>query len=179
MAETNVKSSSSSTTSAEKGRISEVERTDLNEKQQSGLYNAHIDVSGVDEKKLLRKLDWWLVPWLSFLYLLSFLDRTSIGNAKVCPYCGQSVNIALTKAQLYGLEKDLGINDTQYNIALTIFFFSYSIFEVSTYQSRRRCKLIGSLQVPSNIFLKRLRPSIWLSLLMLLWGVMMVRLETL
>lgn len=56
------------------------------------------------------------------------------------------------------MEKDLGINDTQYNIALTIFFFSYSIFEV-----------------PSNVFLKRLRPSIWLSLLMLLWGVMMVR----
>lgn len=32
------------------------------------------------------------------------------------------------------------------------------------------------LQVPSNIFLKRLRPSIWLSLLMFLWGIMMVRL---
>lgn len=47
------------------------------------VYNAHIDVSGVDEKKLLRKLDWWLVPWLSFLYLLSFLDRTSVGNARV------------------------------------------------------------------------------------------------
>ena len=32
--------------------------------------------------------------------------------------------------QLYGLETDLHINDNQYNIALTIFFFSYSIFEV-------------------------------------------------
>lgn len=47
------------------------------------VYNAHIDVSGVDERKLLRKMDLYLVPWLSFLYLLSFLDRTSIGNAKV------------------------------------------------------------------------------------------------
>ena len=36
--------------------------------------------------KLLRKLDLWLVPWLSFLYLLSFLDRTSIGNAKVSKF---------------------------------------------------------------------------------------------
>lgn len=98
-----------------------------------------IDTSGIDEKKLLRKLDWALVPWLSLLYLLSFLDRTSIGNAK-----------------LYSLEKDLHMTDTQYNIALTVFFFSYAIFEV-----------------PSNVFLKRLRPSIWLSLLMLLWGVMM------
>jgi hypothetical protein len=47
------------------------------------LYNEHIDVSGVDERKLIRKLDLALIPWLSFLYLLSFLDRTSIGNAKV------------------------------------------------------------------------------------------------
>jgi hypothetical protein len=29
--------------------------------------------------------------------------------------------------------------------------------------------------VPSNIFLKRLRPSLWLSGLMLLWGIIMVR----
>lgn len=77
--------------------------------------------------------------------------------------------------QLYGLEDDLEISDNQYLLSLTvsisqysftflyepvapqIFFFSYSIFEV-----------------PSNVFLKRLRPSIWLSGLMLFWGVMMV-----
>ena len=35
------------------------------------------------EKKLLWKLDWRLIPWLSLLYLLSFLDRTNIGNAKI------------------------------------------------------------------------------------------------
>ncbi|KAF8575199.1 MFS general substrate transporter [Ramaria rubella] len=103
-------------------------------------HDSGLDLSGIDEKRLLRKLDWALVPWaISLLYLLSFLDRTSIGNAR-----------------LYNLEKDLHISDNQYNIALTVFFFSYAIFEV-----------------PSNVFLKRLRPSIWLSLLMLLWGIMM------
>ncbi|KAI0687390.1 MFS general substrate transporter [Cytidiella melzeri] len=134
-------STSSRSGSLEKGRVEQVDTaTDADEKRlRSQLYNPNVDTSSVDEKKLMRKLDWWLIPWLSFLYLLSFLDRTSIGNAK-----------------LYGLEKDLGISDTQYNIALTIFFFSYAIFEV-----------------PSNVFLKRLRPSVWLSLLMLLWGVMM------
>ncbi|KIJ54472.1 hypothetical protein M422DRAFT_200255 [Sphaerobolus stellatus SS14] len=82
-------------------------------------------------------MDWALLPWvrMSFLYLLSFLDRSAIGNAR-----------------LYHLETDLHINDTQYNLALTIFFFSY---------------------VPSNIFLKRLRPSIWFSFLVLMWGIMM------
>jgi len=37
----------------------------------------------VDEGALLRKMDLQFIPWLSFLYFLSFLDRTSIGNAKV------------------------------------------------------------------------------------------------
>ena len=77
--EQELRSSSSSTTgSDEKGRISGVDG-----KVHAEVYNAHVDTSGIDEAKLMRKLDWWLVPWLSFLYLLSFLDRTSIGNAKV------------------------------------------------------------------------------------------------
>lgn len=60
------------------------------------LYNAHMDVSGVDERKLLRKMDLWLIPWLSVLYLLSFLDRTSIGNAKVSALRVSLVNRADT-----------------------------------------------------------------------------------
>ncbi|KAA1470213.1 MFS general substrate transporter [Dentipellis sp. KUC8613] len=120
----------------EKGaRVSVVQE----ENRETPLYNPDVDISGVDERKLMRKIDLRLVPWLAILYLLSFLDRTSIGNAK-----------------LYGMEKDLHITDTQYLIGLTIFFFPYSVFEV-----------------PSNVFLKRLRPSLWLSGLMLLWGVMM------
>lgn len=75
---------SSRRVSKEDATIVEVER-DAGEVQQDEveLYNPHIDVSGVDEKKLQRKIDWQLVPWLSFLFLLSFLDRTSVGNAKV------------------------------------------------------------------------------------------------
>ena len=70
--------------SDEKGRVSQVERAEGGEDRlRAPLYNPHVDVSGVDERKLIRKLDLYLVPWLSFLYLLSFLDRTSIGNAKV------------------------------------------------------------------------------------------------
>ncbi|KAF8809511.1 MFS general substrate transporter [Phlegmacium glaucopus] len=110
--------------------------TEVHEKQ---VFNADVDTSGVDERKLLRKIDLALIPWLSLLYLLSFLDRTSIGNAK-----------------LYNLEKDLHMTDNQYLLTLTIFFFSYALFEV-----------------PSNVFLKRLRPSLWLSFLMLFWGIMM------
>ncbi|CAK5283159.1 unnamed protein product [Mycena citricolor] len=79
----------------------------------TGVYRPDVDTSAVDERRLMRKLDMALIPWLSFLYLLSFLDRTSIGNAK-----------------LYHMETDLHMSDTQYLIALTVFFFSYAVFEV-------------------------------------------------
>ena len=37
----------------------------------------------IDEKRLLRRVDLTLIPWLSFLYLLCFLDRSAIENAVV------------------------------------------------------------------------------------------------
>jgi hypothetical protein len=87
----------------------------------------------VQDRKLLWKLDLTLIPWLCILYLLSFLDRTNIGNAKIA-----------------GLQKDLGNMSTgQYNAVLSIFFVSYSVFEPLT-----------------NILLKRLRPSVFIPLIM-------------
>lgn len=70
--------------------------------------DGHIEAAGFDAagtKKLLRKIDWTLVPFLAFLYLLSFLDRTNIGNAR-----------------LAGLEDDLRMDKTslQYNHALSV-----------------------------------------------------------
>ncbi|EDU41747.1 pantothenate transporter liz1 [Pyrenophora tritici-repentis Pt-1C-BFP] len=91
------------------------------------------------DKVLLHKLDWQLIPWLSFLYLISFLDRTNIGNAKVD-----------------GLQQDLQMTDGQYNASLTIFFVSYSVFEPLT-----------------NVLLKKLRPSVFLPIIMILWGICM------
>ncbi|KAK2728195.1 major facilitator superfamily transporter [Colletotrichum kahawae] len=68
-----------------------------------------------NERKLLRQLDWHLIPWLCILYLLAFLNRTNIGNAKIA-----------------GINEDLGLSDGQYNAALAIFFISYSLFEPVT-----------------------------------------------
>ena len=58
------------------------------------LYRPEVDVSTVDERKLMRKIDWHIVPWMSVLYLLSYMDRANIGNARVCSLnrlCIQSI----------------------------------------------------------------------------------------
>lgn len=57
--------------------------------------------------------DYRLVPWLALLYLLSFLDRTNIGNAN-----------------LFGLSANLGLSDSQYSACLAVFFAFYVLFEV-------------------------------------------------
>ncbi|KAF2669728.1 MFS nicotinic acid transporter-like protein Tna1 [Microthyrium microscopicum] len=85
------------------------------------------------DKKLLRKLDWLIIPWLSFLYLISFLDRTNIGNARI-----------------YGLQTDLGnISDSTYSAALTVFFISYALLEPLTNILMKRLR--PSIFIPSII----------------------------
>ncbi|KAF2405500.1 major facilitator superfamily transporter [Trichodelitschia bisporula] len=63
--------------------------------------------------RLLRKIDLRLIPLLALLYLLSFLDRTNIGNAR-----------------LAGLEADLHLRGLDYNNALAIFFPFYVAAEL-------------------------------------------------
>jgi hypothetical protein len=72
-----------------------------------------VDFSNVDEKATLRKMDLHLLPMLALLYLLSFLDRGNIGNAKI-----------------EGLSETLNLTGPQYNWCLTVFFFTYCAFEV-------------------------------------------------
>lgn len=47
------------------------------------LYRPEVDTNGVDEKKLMRRVDLHIIPWLAVLYFLNFMDRGNIGNAKV------------------------------------------------------------------------------------------------
>ena len=93
-------------------------------------------IDSVLEKKLLWKCDLHVVPVISLLYMLAFLDRINIGNAR-----------------LQGLEVDLRMSGSDYNVALFVFFIPYILFEV-----------------PSNIIIRKLSPSTWLSLIMVCWG---------
>jgi MFS family permease len=65
------------------------------------------------ERKLMTKIDFRVIPCLCILYLLAFLDRVNIGNAKS-----------------FGIVKDLDLIDVEFNTALTIFFVPYVLFEI-------------------------------------------------
>ncbi|THZ84376.1 MFS general substrate transporter [Aureobasidium pullulans] len=74
---------------------------------------ASADYTHINEKKLLRKLDWRLLPGVSLLYLVSFLDRSNVANAR-----------------LEGLTTDLGMTGNEYLTGLTVFFIGYISLEV-------------------------------------------------
>lgn len=71
-------------------------------------------VPGTDaEKKLLRKIDLHLMPILWIMYILNYVDRTNIGNARIA-----------------GMGTDLKLDDQRYAWGLSIFFFGYLLMEI-------------------------------------------------
>jgi MFS family permease len=69
--------------------------------------------SHTTEAKLMRKIDLRVIPFLCILYLLAFLDRVNIANARS-----------------FGLVADLNLEPLQYNTALTMFFIPYIFCEI-------------------------------------------------
>lgn len=82
------------------------------------------------------------MPLSAFIYFLCSLDRGNIGNAKI-----------LNSDTGNDLLQETNMSNHEYTIALMIFLVAYGLFEV-----------------PSNILLKKLRPSRWIAFLMFSWG---------
>jgi MFS family permease len=63
-----------------------------------------------EKQALIRKLDWNMLPLLFFLYSLSVLDRSNLGNAK-----------------LAGMETDIDLSGNKYSLLGTVFYIAYII----------------------------------------------------
>ncbi|KAJ5220075.1 hypothetical protein N7468_009279 [Penicillium chermesinum] len=113
---------------------------EMQEKLQACQSANSVGVTLAELSRILRKVDLRVIPTLAVLYLLSFLDRGNIGNAKI-----------------QGLATDLGLEVNQAiadaSRCLTVFFFPYSFLEPLC-----------------NLLLLRLKPSIWLPSIMVAWG---------
>ena len=90
--------------------------------------------------RLNRRCDFYLLPPLFLVWFFPFIDRVNIGNARI-----------------QGLEHDLHLTGSQFNVVLVVFFVSFIIFEV-----------------PSNLAMRRISPRIWLSSQVVLLGLFTV-----
>ncbi|KAF7533963.1 hypothetical protein G7054_g6650 [Neopestalotiopsis clavispora] len=89
------------------------------------------------EGRLVRKIDLYVFPILFVIYMMSFLDRINISNARI-----------------QGLDDDIDLGGNRFNIALFLYFIPYIL-----------------LEVPSNMLIRKTRPSLYLSGLMFTWGI--------
>ncbi|TFK67361.1 MFS general substrate transporter [Pluteus cervinus] len=64
-------------------------------------------------QRVLRKMDTRILPPVTLLYLLSFLDRSNIGNARVA-----------------GMATDAHLDGLKYNVIAAVFFIPYALAEV-------------------------------------------------
>ncbi|OCL11192.1 MFS general substrate transporter [Glonium stellatum] len=65
------------------------------------------------DKRITRKFDKHIVPWLFGLWLLAFIDRSNIGNARID-----------------GLATDLNLGADKFNIALAVFYVPYICYDI-------------------------------------------------
>lgn len=94
----------------------------ISEKQPNDIVEAEINSDGtqdnlyidpVKERKLTRKLDLYLMPIFCYIYFLSSLDRSNIGNAKIV-----------------GLSSQLHLTNHQFSTAVSIFYATYVSVEI-------------------------------------------------
>ncbi|KAK0834871.1 hypothetical protein LTR73_001162 [Friedmanniomyces endolithicus] len=85
------------------------EETDL----KKGVATDRTEIDPVLDKRITRQLDNHILPWIFILWLLAFIDRSNIGNAK-----------------LDGLATELHLTGDKYNIALTVFYILYVLIDI-------------------------------------------------
>jgi MFS family permease len=105
--------------------------------------DARLEVSADFHRRLMKKVDFWFVGFYSVVYIFRVVDSANFSNAAI---------INLENGT--GIKKQLHLSASEWAWALSIFSYSYMIFE------------------PSNTLLMRLlRPSWWMFALILVWGV--------
>ena len=64
-----------------------------------------VEIDPLLDRRITRKLDRHLLPWLFGIWFFAFIDRSNIGNAKIT-----------------GLTTDLGLDGVKFNVALSVFY---------------------------------------------------------
>ncbi|KAG6810625.1 hypothetical protein H0H93_014850 [Arthromyces matolae] len=106
-------------------KVSLAPETDSDDSNDSVVFDPKLE-------KTWRRIDLFVLPVVAMFYLLSFLDRTNFGNARVS-----------------GLQKDLKMSNHQYSVALTVTYVPYIVAELP---SNLLLKTVGpNLMLPTML----------------------------
>ena len=89
-------------------------KVDPSELERYDTAGEEIQIDPAVDRRITRKFDKHVIPWLFSLWLLAFIDRSNIGNARII-----------------GLQSDLNLGTgPKFNIALTVFYIPYIMVDV-------------------------------------------------
>ncbi|KAG4430559.1 hypothetical protein IFR05_013961 [Cadophora sp. M221] len=136
-----------------KGRLHSVRRgqeiddhdTDLIAGYEADQMRARALLTSEEEKKLLRRIDWHIMPLCAIAFLLKNIDANNVSNARI-----------MNRGSDQNILKQLGMTENEFNFVITIYYIPYIIAEA-----------------PSNLFIKRMSPSTWQSRIMIAWGIVL------
>jgi len=66
-----------------------------------------------EETKLVRKLDWHIIPIVFAMYFMNKLDQNAIANARLDTF-----------------EKDLGLTGNQFNVCVSVLYAGYTLIQI-------------------------------------------------
>ena len=113
--------------------VAEADRTSSNDATPEETDSEHGELDPAIDKRLDRKFDLHILPFLFGIWLFSFIDRSNIGNAKID-----------------GLATELGIETgTGFNVALLVFYAAYIAVDVPSNWVLKRVK--AGVYLPSLI----------------------------
>ncbi|EIM91329.1 MFS general substrate transporter [Stereum hirsutum FP-91666 SS1] len=99
----------------------------------------------VDHRKLLRRIDLRILPWIYMTYLVVRLDIANISNAGI-----------MNQEVKHSLRQELALSAQQWTWVIACFYYTYLFTEpVSTF------------------FIKITSPSIWIARIMISWGIIL------
>ncbi|QMW44438.1 putative pantothenate transporter [Aspergillus flavus] len=104
---------------------------------------ARTSLTADEEKKLLRRVDWHIMPLCAIMFLLKNIDSENVANAKI-----------MNKGTDRNILTQLGMTTDQYNLVTVLYYIPYIVAET-----------------PSNLLFKRIFPSRWQSRIMISWGI--------
>ncbi|KNG87188.1 putative pantothenate transporter [Aspergillus nomiae NRRL 13137] len=104
---------------------------------------ARTSLTAEEEKKLLRRVDWHIMPLCAIMFLLKNIDSENVANAKI-----------MNKGTDRNILTQLGMTTDQHNLVTVLYYIPYIVAET-----------------PSNLLFKRFLPSRWQSRIMISWGI--------
>ncbi|KAI0127317.1 major facilitator superfamily domain-containing protein [Xylariales sp. AK1849] len=102
-------------------------------------------LSSQDEKKLLRRIDWHLIPLMSIIYMVKTIDAANVSNARIMDKGGNG-----------NILTELHMTSDEYNFVTLAYYIPYILAET-----------------PSNLLVKKMKPSVWNARIQISWGIVL------